>query len=119
MAPMALACGRSFTTSRHGVYVPATSGESRRSPNACTATSTIFARCSLRYSTCTPAPPYTSGGNSRVSSAAFNATALRTPTGRDDLSLADDDDAVVGNREAGGVELEIEPDARARRHAHV
>src|ERR1039458_6515816 len=35
-------------------------------PQQCTSTSISFASSLLRYSTCTPAPPYTAGGYSRV-----------------------------------------------------
>src|ERR1035437_2976906 len=35
-------------------------------PQQCTSTSISLASSRLRYSTCTPAPPYTSGGYSRV-----------------------------------------------------
>src|SRR6185437_15630874 len=35
-------------------------------PQQCTSTSISFANSRLRYSTCTPAPPYTCGGYSRV-----------------------------------------------------
>src|SRR4051794_11251391 len=36
-------------------------------PKQCTCTSSRWRNCAVRYSTWTPAPPYTSGGNSRVS----------------------------------------------------
>jgi len=42
---------------------------SRGAPWQCTVRSTSGASARARYSTCTPAPPYTSGGYSRVSSA--------------------------------------------------
>jgi hypothetical protein len=43
-------------------------------PWQCTVTSTSPASARDRYSTCTPAPPYTFGGYSRVSSATLSVT---------------------------------------------
>src|SRR5262249_15551772 len=66
------------------------------------------------YSTWTPAPPYTSGGYSRVSSAIF-IRRLRV----DDGALLDHDDPVRGDREAEPVGVGIDTDPRPVRDANA
>src|SRR5215212_5406426 len=85
----------------------------RSPPHACTVTSVSRASSRARYSTWTPAPPYTSGGYSRLRSAAC------TSDGRHGRALGHDDDAVRRDGEALAVEGVVDPDLRARLHPHV
>src|SRR5947209_12347025 len=71
---------------------------SRGAPWQCTVSSTSGASDLARYSTCTPAPPYTSGGYSLVRSATF----MGQPSRFDHLSLADHGDAAGGDHEPAG-----------------
>src|SRR3954465_13316930 len=79
----------------------------------CTWTSMSLRSSRARYSTCTPAPPYTSGGYSRVRRSTL------TPSGLDDFALADDDDPTGRDVEAPAVLLGVDADARAVGDPHV
>src|SRR5258708_20882512 len=112
--------GRADPIASHGSKAAFTSGDSRRRPKQYTSRSTRPDRCSERYSTWTPAPPYTSGGYSRES----NATRMAEggPAGsplRDLLPFPDDDDALGRHGEPGLVEDRVDPDLRPRRHLDV
>src|ERR1039457_4403080 len=87
-----------------GSYARATSGDDRGPPKQYTETSTRSANWRLRYSTWTPAPPYTSGGNSRVSRPTFTIGSLAV----DDRALAEHDHALVRTGKAAPVAFGID-----------
>src|SRR4051812_21098667 len=107
-------CGADPCSASHASW-PTTRGgpsPSPAEPHLWTVTSSSFASSRARYSTWTPAPPYTSGGNSRLRIATFIS-------GLHARALGDDDDAVRGNGEALAVALRVHADLRPGRHGDV
>src|SRR6187549_2050358 len=92
----------------------------RAPPKQCTARSTSGASSRAKYSTCTPAPPYTSGGYSRLKSAIFMAESLTNESQSDHVVFTEDHDAVVAEGEAAGaIFFWVDADASARRNLDV
>src|SRR3954470_22939980 len=91
---------------------------SRSSPQVWTSTSVRRRSSRTRYSTWTPAPPYTSGGNSRVSRP--TRTSAGPDRGAQRLALADHDDPAGRDVEpALAVGVGIDAELGARLHADV
>src|SRR3954469_25670345 len=84
----------------------------RSAPQAWTSTSITLRSSRARYSTWTPAPPYTSGGYSRVRSATRRSVIHAD-------ALADHDDAPLRNDEALAVAVEVDADLDALPDADV
>src|SRR5712692_3281832 len=87
----------------------------RPAPQQCTVTSTSLASSRARYSTCTPAPPYTSGGYSRVRS----ATRRSLLSGGNRLPFADHHDPAFRDHEALAVGHRIDADLGSLGHVDV
>src|SRR4051794_4210375 len=107
-------CGADPCSASHASW-PTTRGGPSPSPavpHLWTVTSSSAASSRARYSTWTPAPPYTSGGNSRLRIATFIS-------GLHARALGDDDDAVRRHGEALAVALGVHADLRARRDGDV